>query len=165
MPSQLAPDRGRAGEPAKHDGGPHERAGRKCKGNKIQPGEGQTAEDTGIGSAALGNRGRSTAVAALRDPSTDIALPIFSTRAALLAFPIAALLAFPIAALLDFSIAALLDASPVTAGLDLWIISLLSIVSRLPIATVPLDLLVDLLGRRRVLLQGGVKELRARDGR
>src|SRR5687768_6314471 len=161
MRFQLALDSGRAREPAEHEGGSRERRGRKSEGEEVEPGDGHIAEETGVESATVGTGRRSSIGPATGDAATGgIAIASTasrgsSTRVALHTIGFGAFVAALLAAV---------------AGDALLILSNNSgfarIVAALAAAVVlVLELLVDLLGRRRVLLQHGIEKLRARGGR
>jgi hypothetical protein len=159
--AQLRPRLRPAGEPAKQDSGPGDHGGGKRQGDEIESGEGHAADDSAIESTPLRASRRSRAAASL------LGLSAVTLRG-------------------DLSAAgALRNLSTFTGRRDLSTVTALrnlsTVVRRRDLSTATsaaasgatitaaaagaaVDLIVDLLGRRGVLVQRGI-ELCARKGR
>jgi hypothetical protein len=156
--SQLVPGPGQAGEPAKHDSGPRECEHGKRHGEEIEAREWQTADHTLIESIALGSV-RSSLAALPASGRLPTALPTGGGpgEVALLASRSFAAAVLPAGGCPG--LAALPKLSVLTAPVDASAAATLIVLSTV---AVPLDVLIDLLRRRGVLLQGWIEQLCAR---
>jgi len=155
--AQLRPRLRPAGEPAKQDSGPGDHGGGNGQRNEIKPRQGHSANDTVIESTPLGASRLCRTVAPLLDRSTVAPRRGLSTATRLRDLSTAT----PLRALATRAPLRDLSAAPLRG---LSAASLRGLSSAAPAAIVPLDLLVDLLGRRGVLVQRGIEHLRARNG-